>query len=44
MSVDVEFYEERAISVALPDQVILTVADTEPVVKGLLQQVQYLQQ
>lgn len=34
MTVDVEFYEERAISIALPEQVILTVADTEPVVKG----------
>ena len=34
MSVDVEFYEERAISVALPEQVILSVAHTEPVVKG----------
>ena len=34
MAVDVEFYEERAISIALPEQVILEVADTEPVVKG----------
>ena len=34
MAVDVEFYEERAISIALPEQVILEVAETEPVVKG----------
>ena len=34
MEVDVEFYEERAITVALPEQVILAVVDTEPVVKG----------
>jgi len=34
MAVDVEFYEERAISIALPEQVILEVQDTEPVVKG----------
>ena len=34
MEVDVEFYEERAITVALPEQVILEVVDTEPVVKG----------
>ena len=34
MEVDVEFYEERAITVALPEQVILEVAETEPVVKG----------
>jgi elongation factor P len=34
MEVAVEFYEERAISIALPDQVILEVQDTEPVVKG----------
>lgn len=34
MAVDVEFYEERAISIALPDQVILEVSETEPVVKG----------
>jgi len=34
MAVNVEFYEERAISIALPEQVILEVADTEPVVKG----------
>ncbi len=34
MEVAVEFYEDRAISIALPDQVILEVQDTEPVVKG----------
>jgi len=34
MAVDVEFYEDRAISIALPEQVILEVQDTEPVVKG----------
>lgn len=34
MSVEVEFYEERPISIALPDQVILAVKETEPVVKG----------
>lgn len=34
MAVEVEFYEERAISIALPDQVILAVKETEPVVKG----------
>jgi len=34
MEVDVEFYEERPITISLPEQVILEVADTEPVVKG----------
>ena len=34
MEIDVEFYEERAISIAIPEQVTLEVADTEPVVKG----------
>jgi elongation factor P len=34
MSVEVEFYEERPISIALPDQVVLEVSETEPVVKG----------
>jgi len=34
MAVEVEFYEERPISLALPEQVILEVQDTEPVVKG----------
>ena len=34
MVVEVEFYEEKPISLALPEQVILEVQDTEPVVKG----------
>ena len=34
MEIDVEFYEERAISIAIPEHVTLEVADTEPVVKG----------
>lgn len=34
MAVELEFYEERPISVALPDQVTLEVTETEPVVKG----------
>ena len=34
MSVEVEFYEEKPISLALPEQVVLEVQDTEPVVKG----------
>lgn len=34
MEVEVEFYEERPITVSLPEQVILEVAETEPVVKG----------
>lgn len=34
MEIDVEFYEERAINISIPDQVTLEVADTEPVVKG----------
>ena len=34
MAVEVEFYEEKPISLALPEQVILEVQDTEPVVKG----------
>lgn len=34
MEVQLEFYEERPIGVELPDQVILEVAETEPVVKG----------
>lgn len=34
MEVDVDFYEERPISVSLPEQVVLEVQDTEPVVKG----------
>jgi elongation factor P len=34
MNVELEFYEDKPISVSLPDQVILAVEDTEPVVKG----------
>ena len=34
MEVDLEFYEDRPISIALPEQVILSVKETEPVVKG----------
>jgi len=34
MEVEVEFYEERPITIALPEHVILEVEDTEPVVKG----------
>ncbi len=34
MEVQLEFYEERPISVTLPEQVILAIAETEPVVKG----------
>lgn len=34
MEVEVEFFEEKAIGVNLPDQVTLEVAETEPVVKG----------
>jgi len=34
MSVDLEFYEEKPISVSLPEQVVLEVTETEPVVKG----------
>ncbi|MEP3655614.1 MAG: elongation factor P [Litorimonas sp.] len=34
MEVEVEFYEERPITIALPEQVILEVEETEPVVKG----------
>jgi len=34
MEVSLEFYEEKPISVSLPDQVVLEVAETEPVVKG----------
>ena len=34
MNVELEFYEEKPISVSLPEQVTLTVAETEPVVKG----------
>ncbi len=34
MEVELEFYEERPITVALPEQVVLEVTETEPVVKG----------
>jgi elongation factor P len=34
MEVQLEFHEERPISVTLPDQVILEISETEPVVKG----------
>lgn len=34
MEVQLEFYEERPISVALPEQVTLAIIDTEPVIKG----------
>lgn len=34
MEVELEFYEDKPISVSLPDQVILEVEDTEPVIKG----------
>jgi len=34
MEVEVEFYEERAISISIPEQIILEIEDTEPVVKG----------
>ena len=34
MMVQIEFYGERPIGVALPDQVTLEILDTEPVVKG----------
>lgn len=34
MSVTVEMYEEKPIGISLPDQVVLEVTETEPVVKG----------
>lgn len=34
MTVQIEFYEETPLGVALPEQVVLEVQDTEPVVKG----------
>ena len=34
MNVELEFYEEKPISVSLPEQVTLEVKETEPVVKG----------
>jgi elongation factor P len=34
IEISIEFHEERPISVSLPEQVILQIAETEPVVKG----------
>ncbi len=34
MTVQIETYEEEPIGIALPEQVVLEVSDTEPVVKG----------
>ena len=34
MTVEIEYYEETPIGVAVPEQVILTIEETEPVVKG----------
>lgn len=34
MEIEVEFYEERAISISIPEQIILEIEDTEPVLKG----------
>lgn len=34
MTVTIEYYENEALSVTLPDKVICTVVETEPVVKG----------
>lgn len=34
MNVELEFYEDKPISVSLPEQVVLEVTETEPVVKG----------
>lgn len=34
MTVSIEFYGDKPLGVALPDTVILTIAETEPVVKG----------
>jgi elongation factor P len=34
MVVEIEFYETTPIGVALPEQVILEIVETEPVVKG----------
>ncbi|WP_370931365.1 elongation factor P [Bartonella sp. DGB1] len=34
MKVTVEFYQEKPIGISLPDQVILTVIEADPVVKG----------
>ncbi|RMH52646.1 MAG: elongation factor P [Alphaproteobacteria bacterium] len=34
MTVQIEYYESEALSVTLPEKVVCTVAETEPVVKG----------
>jgi elongation factor P len=34
MKVVIEFHEDRPLGVSLPDQVVLTIVETEPVVKG----------
>jgi len=34
MEVQLEFHEDQPISVSLPDQVVLEISETEPVVKG----------
>jgi len=34
MSIRVEMYEEKPIGVTLPDQVVLTITEADPVVKG----------
>ncbi|MBC6403305.1 MAG: elongation factor P [Hyphomonadaceae bacterium] len=34
MEVELEFYEDRPINVSLPEQVVLEVSETEPVIKG----------
>lgn len=34
MEISIEFHEDRAISIAMPEQVVLQITDTEPVVKG----------
>jgi len=36
MMVEIEYYEEEALSAQLPEKVICEIADTEPVVKGLM--------
>ena len=37
MAVSIEFHEETPLGVALPDTIILTVVETEPVIKGQTQ-------
>lgn len=34
MEVEIEFHEEKPIGMSIPDQVVLEIAETEPVVKG----------